>query len=127
MLRFVKRWPFLTLGLITFVLFMAVELPASTSGGCYSSASVSVSADGTVISHQESSTCEGNFLAKLTTLISPLVIPIWLMRDVEMIIGISFLPWPLQIIIAVPLLFLPYVAADLLLRLAIGTRSPMVS
>lgn len=55
-----------------------------------------------------------------------LIMPLWLMRTLEMFTGIGLLPWPLQLVTALPLLFLPYVAIDLLnqwLRRRIKTRS----
>jgi hypothetical protein len=44
-----------------------------------------------------------------------LIAPLWAMRTVEMWLGLGFLPGALQLIVALPLLFLPYVLADWLL------------
>lgn len=81
---FLRNWPFLSLGLLTFGLFLAVEALG----------------------------------AQLRPLIPPLrvlIVPLWLMRNLEMVVGIGYWPGPLQVLVALPLLFLPYVAADLLL------------
>jgi hypothetical protein len=53
----------------------------------------------------------------LGPLLRVLILPLWLMRTLEMIIGIGFWPGPVQLLIALPLLFLPYVLADLALAL----------
>ena len=48
------------------------------------------------------------------------------MRTLEMITGIGFWPGPAQVLIALPLLFLPYVLADLALawlRRHFGSRA----
>ncbi|MHB1325730.1 MAG: hypothetical protein ACYC0L_05925 [Thermoleophilia bacterium] len=117
MLRFIKQWPFLTLGLVTFALFLAVEFWGSAEGGnCTSSGSATLSPDGNVISYQESGGCSAQHPALLIPILRVLVIPLLLMRYFEMFTGIGFLPWPLQLLIALPLLFLPYLAADLLIR-----------
>jgi hypothetical protein len=54
----------------------------------------------------------------LVAVLRVLVVPLWLMRTLEMLVGIGGWPAPLQFLVALPLLFLPYLAADLLLRLA---------
>ena len=82
---FLQTWPFLSLGLVTAALFLAVE-------------------------------GFGERVAPLIPVVRVLIIPLWLMRTLEMIVGIGFWPRPLQYLIALPLLFAPYVAADLLLR-----------
>jgi hypothetical protein len=49
------------------------------------------------------------------------------MRTLEMIAGIGFWPWPAQALIALPLLFVPYLFADLALawmRRHLGSRAP---
>jgi hypothetical protein len=44
-----------------------------------------------------------------------LIAPLWVMRTIEMFLGLGYLPGPAQFVLALPLLFLPYVAADWLL------------
>jgi hypothetical protein len=85
--RFVRTWPFLTLGLSTFGFFVAVEVL-------------------------------GEPLRPLVPILRVLIVPLWLMRTLEMIVGLGFWPWPIQLPLALPLLFVPYIAADLLLRRA---------
>ena len=84
---FVRAWPFLILGFLTFGLFLALE-------GL------------------------GEPLRPLLPVLRVLIVPLWLMRTLEMVAGIGYWPGPLQLLIALPMLFLPYVAADLLLRSA---------
>ena len=84
---FLRTWPFLTFGLLTFGFFLAVE-------------------------------GFGEPLAPLLPALRVLIVPLWLMRTFEMLVGIGYLPGPVQLVVAFPLLFLPYVAADLLLRWA---------
>ncbi len=84
---FLRSWPFLSLGVLTFGLFLAVE-------------------------------AFGEPLRPLVPVLRVLVVPLWLMRTLEMVVGIGSWPGTLQLLIALPLLFLPYVAADLLLRAA---------
>ena len=83
---FLLSWPFLSVGLFTFALFLAVERFGK--------------------------------LRPLIPILRVLVAPLWLMRTLEMVVGIGSLPGPLQLLVALPLLFLPYVVADLLLRSA---------
>ena len=87
MRRLIRRHPFLLVGLLTFGLLLALEAGGDT---------VRQSALG------------GAVLAALRVLI----VPLWLMRTLEMIVGIGSWPAPLQMFVAVPLLFLPYVLAD---------------
>ena len=54
----------------------------------------------------------------LVPFVRVLIVPLWLMRTLEMVVGIGSWSGPLQIVVALPLLLLPYVAADLLLRRA---------
>jgi hypothetical protein len=84
-MSFLRRWPFLVLGLMTLGMFVLVER-----------------------AHQP----PGILIAVLRVLIAPL----WLMRTVEMLLGVGAWPKTLQLSIALPLLLLPYVTADLLLR-----------
>ena len=89
--RFVLRRPFLSVGLLTFAAFLAVEIfgmPAALAG-----------------------------------LLRVLIAPLSLMRTIEMFLGLGFLPGPLQLVVALPLLFLPYLAADWLLERARRRRS----
>ncbi len=84
---FLRTWPFLSLGVLTFGLFLAVE-------GI------------------------GEPLRPAVPALRVLIAPLWLMRTLEMVVGIGSWPGPLQLLVALPLLFLPYVAADLFLRSA---------
>ena len=80
---FPRTWPFLTLGLFTFLLFLAV----------------------------------GNFgavLQPLVPVLRVLIVPLWVMRTVEMLLGMGGWPGHLQLVVALPLLFAPYILADLL-------------
>ena len=52
-----------------------------------------------------------------------LIAPLWVMRTIEMFLGLGSLPGPVQLVIALPLLFLPYVAADWLLGRARRLRA----
>jgi hypothetical protein len=89
---FLRNWPFLVLGLVTFGLFLALE-------------------------------ASGEPPRFLVAVLRVLIVPLWLMRTLEMILGIGYWPGPLQLLIALPLLFLPYVSADLLLRWGRRQRS----
>jgi len=94
--RFVARWPFLTIGLATFALFLLAEAIRPLQ-------------------------------APLGPLLRVLIVPLWLMRTLEMIAGIGLWPGPAQLLIALPLVFLPYVLADLALgwlRRHIRSRAP---
>ena len=57
-------------------------------------------------------------LAFLIPALRVLVVPLWAMRTLEMILGIGYWPGALQWLVALPLLFLPYAAADVLLQWA---------
>jgi hypothetical protein len=57
-------------------------------------------------------------LRPLVPLVRVFSVPLWLMRTLQMLVGIDSWPGPLQVVVALPLLFLPYVAADLLLQRA---------
>jgi hypothetical protein len=57
----------------------------------------------------------GERVEPLIPVVRVLIIPLWVMRTLEMVVGIGSWPMPLQYLIALPLLFMPYVAADLLL------------
>jgi hypothetical protein len=57
----------------------------------------------------------GDRVEPLIPVVRVLIIPLWLMRTLEMVVGMGSWPMPLQYLIALPLLFVPYVAADLLL------------
>ena len=65
----------------------------------------------------------GEPLRPLAPVLRVLVAPLWLMRTLEMAAGMGTWPGPLQVLVALPLLFLPYVAADLLLRSARRRRA----
>lgn len=55
------------------------------------------------------------FQDALAPILRILIMPLWLMRTLEMVVGIGYLPGWIQLFSALPLLFLPYVAADLVL------------
>ena len=44
-----------------------------------------------------------------------IIVPLWLMRTLEMVVGVGSLPGAIQLVVALPALFLPYAAADWLL------------
>jgi hypothetical protein len=44
------------------------------------------------------------------------IVPLWLMRTIEMVVGMGDWPRALDLIIGIPLLFAPYVLADLFLH-----------
>lgn len=95
--RFVRRWPFLSVGLLTLGLFVLVEaLPQGARDHTAGQA--------------------------LVATIRVLMVPLWLMRTLEMLIGIGWWPAPLQFLVALPLLFMPYLAADVLLERACRRR-----
>jgi hypothetical protein len=90
--RFVSRWPFLTIGIVTFALYLVTEFVPG--------------------------------FGVLAPLVRLLIAPIWIMRTLEMIVGIGALPGVLQLFIALPLLFLPYVLIDLLIARIRERRLP---
>jgi hypothetical protein len=86
----VKRYPFLLLGFATFGLFLATGLASDAA-----------------------KTSElGRMVA---TVLRVLIIPLWLMRDVEMLLGFGNWPGPVELVIGFPFLFAPYILADYLL------------
>jgi hypothetical protein len=79
-----RRHPFLTVGLATFGLFLLVEaIP-----GAIQAAPVVIQ------------------------ILRVLIVPLWLMRTLEMIVGMGTWPGIVQLLVALPLLFAPYVLAD---------------
>ena len=84
MTNWLRRHPFLTLGLATFALFLLVESVPPGTGG----------------------------MAVARQILRVLIVPLWLMRTLEMIIGMGTWPGIVQLVVAVPLLFAPYVLAD---------------
>ena len=86
----VKRYPFLLLGIATFGLFL--------SAGLVSDAAKTSELGRTVI-----------------TVLRVLIIPLWLMRDLEMLLGFGNWPGPVELVIGFPFLFAPYILADYLL------------
>ena len=84
---FLRSWPFLSVGLLTFAFGLALEV-------------------------------FGEPLRALVPFVRVLVVPLWFMRTLEMLVGVGSWPGPLQIVVALPLLLLPYVAADLLFQRA---------
>jgi hypothetical protein len=87
MRRLTRRHPFLLIGLLTFGLFLALEAAGDTVR-------------------------ESTLGAVALSAVRVLIVPLWLMRTLEMIVGIGSWPAPLQVLVALPLLFLPYVLAD---------------
>jgi hypothetical protein len=79
-----QRHPFLTVGLTTFALFLLVE---SIPGGIHT-----------------------------TPLVGPivrvLIAPLWVMRTLEVIVGMGTWPGIAQLVVALPLLFAPYMLVD---------------
>jgi len=57
----------------------------------------------------------GHLPSGLAELFRVLIVPMWLMRTLQMLVGIGSLPDPAQLLVAVPLLFLPYAGADWIL------------
>jgi hypothetical protein len=88
---FIKRHPFLVLGIVTLGLFVATETMSDTAKG---------SGLGVII----------------INLFRVLIVPMWLMRTLEMLLGMGGWPMPLQLLVALPILFAPYVLADYLLQ-----------
>ncbi len=86
----VKRYPFLLLGIATFGLFLA--------NGLVSDAAKTSELGRTVF-----------------TVVRVLIIPLWLMRDLEMLLGFGNWPGAVELVIGFPLLFAPYILADYLL------------
>ena len=76
-----RRHPFLTIGLVTFGLFLLVEW--------------------TPYAHPA-----------VVLILRMLIAPLWLMRTLEMIVGMGRWPGIAQLLVALPLLFAPYVLAD---------------
>ena len=93
MRAFVRRHPFLLAGLATFGLFLFLE-------------TLSPAARATTVG------------AAFAALVRVLVAPLWLMRTVQMMLGIGAWPAILQLAIALPLLFAPYVLLDWILSRA---------
>lgn len=50
-----------------------------------------------------------------------LIIPLWLMRDLEMMVGVGSWPGAVDLVIGFPFLFAPYVLADYILSRARAT------
>ncbi len=86
----VRRFPFLTVGLLTAGLFLLTAGANNVAG------------DAAVV-------------RGLTAIVRVLIIPMWLMRDLEMILG-GRLPFAVPLFVDLPLLFTPYLVADLVLR-----------
>ena len=84
MRSWVRRHPFLLIGLATFAFFLVVESVPST----VRDAPVAI------------------------TILRVLVAPLWLMRILEMMLGMGTWPGIAQFLVALPLLFAPYVLAD---------------
>ena len=86
----VKRYPFLLLGIATFGLFLATGLVSDTA---------KMSEVGRIV----------------IALLRVLIIPLWMMRDLEMVLGLGDWPGPVELVIGLPLLFAPYIVADYVL------------
>ncbi len=98
-MRFVRRHPFLTIGLVTFGLFLLVELmpeAARTAGA-------------------------GRVLMAFVRVIA---VPLWIMRTIEVMLGMGRWPDLLQLLVALPLLFAPYLLLDWVLNRFRRRRRP---
>ena len=95
---FVKRHSFLLLGIATFGLFVVMGI-----------ASDAAKASG--VGHS------------IIDVLRVLIVPLWLMRDLEMLLGMGGWPGPLQLLVALPILFAPYFLADYLIQRARNARS----
>ena len=116
-LRFVKNWPFVLLGLLTLALFLGFGFVNEASGSSCGGASEGVIApDGTVVRYEESSSCDSPIPEQAMSVLTVLIIPIWLMLYALVLTKIAFLPLPLAVILGLPVLMLPYAGADLLFR-----------
>jgi hypothetical protein len=91
-----RRHSFLIVGLATFGLFLLVEsIPASVPRP-----------------------------PLVIPILRVLIVPLWLMRTLEMMVGMGTWPGILQLTVALPLLFAPYVLADwVLARVRAGRAS----
>jgi hypothetical protein len=86
----VKRYPFLLLGIATFGLFLATGLVSDAA--------------------------KTSELGRMVvTVLRVLIVPLWLMRDLEMLLGFGNWPGAVELVIGFPLLFAPYILADYLL------------
>jgi len=86
----VRRYPFLLLGIATFGLFLATGFVNDAA--------------------------KPSELGRIAvTVLRVLIIPLWLMRDLEMLLGLGNWPRSVDLVIGFPLLFAPYVLADYLL------------
>jgi hypothetical protein len=82
--RWSRQHPFLIVGLATFGLFLLVESVSSLA----------------------------RVAPVATQILRVLIVPLWLMRTLELIIGVDSWPGIIQFVVALPLLFAPYVLAD---------------
>jgi len=89
----VKRYPFLLLGIATLGLFLSTGLVSDAA--------------------------KTSQLGRMVVgVLRALIIPLWLMRDLEMLMGLGDWPGPVELVIGLPLLFVPYILADYLLSRA---------
>ena len=84
MKSWLRRHPFLTVGLATFALFLVVESAPTAVHG----------------------------IPVVIQILRVLIVPLWLMRTLEMMVGMGTWPGIIQLVVALPLLFAPYVLAD---------------
>jgi hypothetical protein len=92
----VKKYPFFLLGVATFGLFLAT---------------------GSLRGAAETSEVGRVVIGVLRVLI----IPLWLMRDLEMTMGMGSWPGAVELVVGFPFLFAPYVLADYILSRARAT------
>ena len=92
----VKKYPFFLLGVGTFGLFLAT---GSITGAA------KMSEVGRVV----------------IGVLRVLIIPMWLMRDLEMLVGMGSSPGAVELVVGLPFLFAPYVLADYVLSRARAT------
>jgi hypothetical protein len=90
-----RRHLFLTVGLATFGLFLLVEAMPSTLEPA----------------------------PVLIQILRVLIVPLWLMRTLEMMVGMGTWPGIVQLVVALPLLFAPYMLADWVLARARARRA----
>jgi hypothetical protein len=86
--RFIKNWPFLTVGLVTFALFVGLEAVGDAG--------------------RDTPIAQG-----IIPMLRVLIVPIWAMRYLEVFVGMGAWPLPAQLFVAAPVLFTPYVLADI--------------
>ena len=98
-MRFVRRHPFLIIGLVAFGLFLLVELMPEAAR---------VTSPGRV----------------LMAVVRVIAAPLWAARTIEVMLGMARWPAVLQWLVALPLLFAPYLLLDWILNRFRDRRGP---